>query len=368
MDNLGKSLIIIGAIIFLVAFNMDVSVENGYGRVNNIGLIADRSKYLLLGALFVVAGLFVNFKSAANQSVENVSDSGEIKCPFCAELIKKDAKLCKHCKSPIPESQSSPSLPATTTPAHKSSPEPPTAKSKSTPQASPKIDRSEFNKSFTAEFSTPLNKDEIRALLSNKLSGEIKGFQKDSLLYIQGKSVYAEATLSNIKDSKWSVKVDYSEEMSTWSQIGIQLTGLVISAIIDSYKLFAFFLIVGPIAIILRAIFTSRISTSKIKTAIDLFMQSVQVAPAPSAEKPRLNFELTSSDTYALKLVSIGNGNHTEEVKAALREILELGVNDTNDLICNQPCIIVSGLSASEVPTIKYKLMKAGASVEAENC
>lgn len=371
MNKFGKPLIIIGSVILLVAFNMDVSVESGYGRVNNIGLMADRSKYLLLGVLFVIVGLFVNFNNAANQSADTVSDSGEIKCPFCAEFIKKDAKLCKHCKSPIPESQS-PILPTritpdtSTNPAQESIPESPPAELPTLPQTSPTINRSAFNKSFTAEFSTPLNEDKIRTTLSNELSGTIKGFQQDSLLYIQGKSVYAEASLSNIEGTKWSVKIDYLEEMSIWSSIGLLLAAIIISATTDSYKLFGLFLIAGPIIIILRAIFSSRIKTSKIKMAIESFKQSVQATPVPSAENPRSNLERTSSGTYALKLVS--TGNHVEEVKVAIREILGLGINDTNDLIRNPPCIIVSGLSASEITPIKYKLMKAGASVEVENC
>ncbi|UCV10824.1 ribosomal protein L7/L12 [Dechloromonas denitrificans] len=369
MNRFGKPLIIIGAITLLVALNMDVSVESGYGRVNNIGLMADRSKYLLLGALLVVAGLFVNFKNSENQSTDNTSNSDEIKCPFCAELIKKDAKLCKHCKSTIPEAQTPiPTINIApnqdTNPTQVLGSEPPPAKSP--PLVSPKVNRSEFNRSFTEEFSTPLNFDEIRTILANELSNSIKGFQKDSLLYFQGKSIYAEATLSHIDGKKWFVKIDYLEEMSTWSSIGILLVAIVISAITNSYTAFGLLLIIGPIIIILRAIFSSRLNTKTIKISIESFKKSLQENSIPIAGRPRSHIELTSSDTYALKLVT--TGNHEKEVKAAIREILELGINDTNDLIKNQPCIIASGLSASEITTIKYKLMKAGASVEIENC
>jgi hypothetical protein len=52
--------------------------------------------WFLLGLLLGPFGvLFVLFDKASPK------EKGEVKCPFCAEYIKKEAVVCKHCKSSI---------------------------------------------------------------------------------------------------------------------------------------------------------------------------------------------------------------------------------------------------------------------------
>jgi predicted membrane channel-forming protein YqfA (hemolysin III family) len=49
-------------------------------------------------AIFIVALPHAIFMRADDRAIENQQlSSGMKKCPSCAELIKQDAKVCKHC-------------------------------------------------------------------------------------------------------------------------------------------------------------------------------------------------------------------------------------------------------------------------------
>lgn len=362
MNKFGKPLIIIGAIILLVAFNMDVSVESGYGRVNNFGLMADRSKYLLLGALLVVVGLLVNFKTTASQSADTSSDSGEIKCPFCAELIKKDAKLCKHCKSHIHESPpitstSIADLGESINSASLDKYESPSAMIYSAPQAPTTVDRSSLNKSYSEEFSSSLREDQIKSALACAFDKVTKGFDPETLLGFEGKTVVTEATLFKIEDNKWKIKIDFSEKSRYWFASKILFCAFVISAIAGLAELSVVILIGWPIIIILINVICLGDTVTKIKPAIESFKHSIQNIQS--------NPEGASSSLLSLKLVSVGES--ADEVKAVIRKALGLGVNDTNDLVSTAPCVIVSGLAASDITQIKDNLIRAGASVDIQN-
>lgn len=101
MNNLGKPILAIGVIILLVAFTMNTSVESGYGRVNNIGLMADRSNFMIFGTLLFIGGVILIALNKNTDATLPLQKSNFIKCPFCAEPISPEAKLCKHCKSEL---------------------------------------------------------------------------------------------------------------------------------------------------------------------------------------------------------------------------------------------------------------------------
>jgi hypothetical protein len=92
VKGIGLVVLVVGVIWAIVALNMDVSVATGYGRVNNIGLMASRQTHLIFAGFLSIAGiLLVLFGDKFSLSTI------ERKCPFCAELISKEATKCKHC-------------------------------------------------------------------------------------------------------------------------------------------------------------------------------------------------------------------------------------------------------------------------------
>ena len=104
MKSLGIVLIITGLIWAIVAFNFDTSVSTGldsYERVNNLGLMAERQNHLIFSGLSIITGILLfGFGTIANNSSEENID--KISCPFCAEKINVEAKLCRFCQKDLP--------------------------------------------------------------------------------------------------------------------------------------------------------------------------------------------------------------------------------------------------------------------------
>ena len=78
---------------------MDTSVSSGIGggRVHNIGLMNDKQNLLLVFAVLVIAGAIFAARGGARASETTVSAGPLRKCPYCAESIQIEAKICRHC-------------------------------------------------------------------------------------------------------------------------------------------------------------------------------------------------------------------------------------------------------------------------------
>lgn len=93
---------VIAALVLLFGFNIDTSVATDFGsRVNNIGLMNQKQNVIILGGVLLIVGaLLLSLSGSENAPTEN--SEGYRKCPSCAEVVKAEAKICKHCQQPLP--------------------------------------------------------------------------------------------------------------------------------------------------------------------------------------------------------------------------------------------------------------------------
>ena len=82
---------------------MDVSVSTGMGRVNNLGLMADRQVHAIVGGMIALAGLVMMLLGGKGSppSRAETAEHDTRHCPLCAETIKNAAIKCKHCGAEV---------------------------------------------------------------------------------------------------------------------------------------------------------------------------------------------------------------------------------------------------------------------------
>ncbi|ROM84845.1 hypothetical protein BK652_09690 [Pseudomonas brassicacearum] len=102
MKGFGVIAIVVGICWLTFALNMDVSVATGAGgRVNNLGLMADRQIHTIVGGLIALAGLLMILLGGRSVPAHPKADADSRPCPLCAETIKNAAIKCKHCGADI---------------------------------------------------------------------------------------------------------------------------------------------------------------------------------------------------------------------------------------------------------------------------
>lgn len=98
MKGFGTFALIIGVCWLIFALSMDVSVSTGAGgRVNNLGLMADRQVHTIVGGLIILAGLLMVLLGGKSTAPQATAETDTRPCPLCAESIKIAAIKCKHC-------------------------------------------------------------------------------------------------------------------------------------------------------------------------------------------------------------------------------------------------------------------------------
>lgn len=98
MRGFGIFLIIVGVLGIMAALGMDTSVATAGGRVNNLGLMADRQVYILIAAALLIVGTLLSF---LNRVMPAPVETDTRPCPVCAETIKNAAIKCKHCGAEV---------------------------------------------------------------------------------------------------------------------------------------------------------------------------------------------------------------------------------------------------------------------------
>ena len=108
MKGIGTLALVVGICWAVFALSMDVSVATGSGgRVNNLGLMADRQLHTIVGGMIALAGLLMVLFSGKSTTPHAAAEIDTRPCPLCAETIKRAAIKCKHCGCDVSPAQSS---------------------------------------------------------------------------------------------------------------------------------------------------------------------------------------------------------------------------------------------------------------------
>ncbi|MDP4572276.1 hypothetical protein Q8O96_24695 [Pseudomonas sp. LPH60] len=98
MKGIGTLALVVGICWAVFALSMDVSVATGSGgRVNNLGLMADRQLHTIVGGMITLAGLLMVLLGGRGSAPSATTATDTRPCPACAETIKNAAIKCRHC-------------------------------------------------------------------------------------------------------------------------------------------------------------------------------------------------------------------------------------------------------------------------------
>ncbi|MCC3698817.1 zinc-ribbon containing domain protein [Pseudomonas phage PseuP_222] len=102
MKGIGTLALVVGICWAVFALSMDVSVATGSGgRVNNLGLMADRQLHTIVGGMIALAGLIILMLGGKGSAPSATTVTDTRPCPACAETIKNAAIKCKHCGADV---------------------------------------------------------------------------------------------------------------------------------------------------------------------------------------------------------------------------------------------------------------------------
>lgn len=116
MKTFGVILVVIGLVWAVIAFNMSTTVEVGgerigsgvysievpRGQVNNFGLMEQRRNQLMMAGVTIIAGVILFGFGAQSEERVVVPAEESRTCPHCAELVKREAKVCRYCQRNLP--------------------------------------------------------------------------------------------------------------------------------------------------------------------------------------------------------------------------------------------------------------------------
>lgn len=84
MRSFGYSVLAVGLLYIVGAVTMAVSVSSGAGWVNNIGLMAERQNFILIGGLMLLVGVIMAVAGKRQKEVGGNSSDCRA-CPICVE-------------------------------------------------------------------------------------------------------------------------------------------------------------------------------------------------------------------------------------------------------------------------------------------